>query len=87
MSHQPTEDVENLSSKAMKITNINPRIVSFQYAVRGQQAILSEKLQAQLVSQPKSLPFKKILSCNIGNPQQLGQKPITFFRQVAAMVS
>ena len=23
--------------------------------------------------------------CNIGNPQQLGQKPITFFRQVLAL--
>jgi alanine transaminase len=28
------------------------------------------------------LPFKEIISCNIGNPQDLGQKPITFFRQV-----
>ena len=24
--------------------------------------------------------------CNIGNPQQLGQKPITFFRQVIALM-
>lgn len=27
-----------------------------------------------------------ITACNIGNPQQLKQKPITFFRQVAALV-
>jgi alanine transaminase len=27
-------------------------------------------------------PFKKVTYCNIGNPQQLNQKPITFFRQV-----
>ena len=26
--------------------------------------------------------FTQMVQCNIGNPQQLGQKPITFFRQV-----
>jgi hypothetical protein len=26
------------------------------------------------------------VNCNIGNPQQLLQKPISFFRQVAALV-
>jgi hypothetical protein len=30
-------------------------------------------------------PFKQVVYCNIGNPQQLGQKPITFFRQVLAL--
>lgn len=29
---------------------------------------------------------RKVTSCNIGNPQQLKQKPITFFRQVLALV-
>ena len=28
------------------------------------------------------MPFDEIIYCNIGNPQQLNQKPITFFRQV-----
>jgi len=31
-------------------------------------------------------PFQRITYCNIGNPQQLGQKPITFFRQVLALL-
>lgn len=26
-----------------------------------------------------------MVSCNIGNPQQLGQKPITYIRQLAAL--
>ncbi|KCV69378.1 hypothetical protein, variant [Fonticula alba] len=34
----------------------------------------------------EKLPFDEITLCNIGNPQQLGQKPITFFRQVSALV-
>ena len=32
------------------------------------------------------LPFSKVINCNIGNPQQLGQKPITFFRQVTSLL-
>lgn len=31
-------------------------------------------------------PFHRITYCNIGNPQQLGQKPITFFREVLALL-
>lgn len=37
-------------------------------------------------SSAAGLPFDRITQCNIGNPQQLGQQPITFFRQVAALV-
>jgi alanine transaminase len=32
-----------------------------------------------------SLPFKEVIYCNIGNPQQLRQKPITFYRQARAV--
>lgn len=35
---------------------------------------------------PEKLPFNKIVSCNIGNPQQLGQQPLTFVRQVLAIL-
>lgn len=28
----------------------------------------------------------QVLYCNIGNPQSVGQKPITFYRQVAQSV-
>ncbi|MBE7182541.1 MAG: hypothetical protein INR71_15275 [Terriglobus roseus] len=34
----------------------------------------------------KDLPFETVVSANIGNPQQLDQKPITFFRQVASIL-
>jgi alanine transaminase len=38
-----------------------------------------------LSSKPGSLPFDEIIYCNIGNPQSLGQAPITFFREVIAL--
>ncbi|KAL2912799.1 alanine transaminase [Polyrhizophydium stewartii] len=71
--------------KVMTLESINKRVVNFEYAVRGEQAIRAEQLRKQLADRPGSLPFKSIVSCNIGNPQQLQQSPITFFRQVSAL--
>jgi hypothetical protein len=62
---------------------MNAHIRNVEYAVRGELAIKAETLKKQLNSN-KSLPFETIVNCNIGNPQQLEQKPITFFRQVRA---
>jgi alanine transaminase len=62
-------------------------VVNAQYAVRGELAIKSEQYRAQLAKgEGKDLPFDAVISANIGNPQQLDQKPITFFRQVASLL-
>ena len=71
--------------KVLTVPKVNSKIVEFQYAVRGAQAARAEVLKQEL-KQQNSLPFSQVINCNIGNPQQLGQKPITFYRQVAAMV-
>ena len=31
------------------------------------------------------MPFDEIIQCNIGNPQSLGQKPLSFHRQVVSL--
>lgn len=81
--------------RSLNIDNINPHVKEARYAVRGELAIKSEEYRAQLkkaASQdpptpPESpLPFDKVISANIGNPQQLDQKPITFFRQVVSLL-
>lgn len=84
--------------RSLNINNINQHICNAQYAVRGELAIKSEEYRAQLRKQNQargpptppedssSLPFDKVISANIGNPQQLDQKPITFFRQVLALL-
>ncbi|KIV99348.1 uncharacterized protein PV09_09006 [Verruconis gallopava] len=75
------------SLKSLSIDNVNPRIKEAKYAVRGLLAIKSEEYRAQLKrGEGKNLPFDTVISANIGNPQQLDQKPITFFRQVASLV-
>ncbi|GMH75492.1 hypothetical protein TrLO_g8987 [Triparma laevis f. longispina] len=47
-----------------------------QYAVRGQVVMKAETLMAE---------GKDIIFTNIGNPHSVGQKPITFYRQVLAL--
>jgi len=67
------------------IDNINPKVKATQYAVRGAIVLKAQQLEQQLKDNPGSLPFDRILYCNIGNPQSLGQKPLTFYRQVLAI--
>ncbi|KAF2760345.1 alanine aminotransferase 2 [Pseudovirgaria hyperparasitica] len=72
---------------ALTVENINQNIRKAKYAVRGELALKSEQYRAQLREGGKNdLPFDKIISANIGNPQQLDQKPITFFRRVASLL-
>ncbi|RUS13654.1 pyridoxal phosphate-dependent transferase [Endogone sp. FLAS-F59071] len=73
------------SSKILTYENMNPHIKRVEYAVRGELAIRAEHLKQEL-AKGNTLPFKTIINSNIGNPQQLNQKPITFFRQVASLV-
>lgn len=73
--------------RALNIDNVNPHVKVAKYAVRGELAVRSEKYRAQLAKGDKGdLPFDTVIAANIGNPQQLDQKPITFFRQVASLL-
>jgi alanine transaminase len=59
------------------IKDINPNLIEAQYAVRGKIVIRAQELEEQ---------GKKIIYCNIGNPQALKQKPLTFIRQVLSLL-
>ena len=73
--------------RVLNIDNINPHVKEAKYAVRGELAIKSEQYRSQLAAgNGNDLPFDRVISANIGNPQQLDQKPITFFRQVASLL-
>ena len=80
------------SLRSLNINNINPHVKEAKYAVRGELASRAEKYRAKLAkgyppSPPEeTLPFDTVIAANIGNPQQLDQKPITFFRQVASIL-
>lgn len=83
--------------RSLDLENINPHVKTAQYAVRGELAVRAEKYRQALAEDkpatPDSdnegranLPFPSVISANIGNPQQLDQKPLTFFRQVASLI-
>jgi len=55
----------------------NPNVIEMEYAVRGPIPQRAAELRKQ---------GRKIVPCNIGNPQALGQKPLTFYRQVLSLV-
>jgi len=79
--------LRRLSSATMlTVDDLNPAVHNVQYAVRGELAIKSEEFREALKdpNSTLSLPFSKVVSSNIGNPQQKGldQPPITFGRQV-----
>lgn len=77
------------SRRSLNINNINPHVKEARYAVRGELATKAEKYRAQLAkgaSANGALPFDTVVAANIGNPQQLDQKPITFFRQVLSIL-
>ncbi|KAI5279392.1 hypothetical protein KEM54_004190, partial [Ascosphaera aggregata] len=71
----------------LSLDNINPNVCAARYAVRGELAEKAEEYRQRLAEDiPNSLPFDEVIFANIGNPQQLDQKPITFFRQVLSLV-
>ncbi|XP_073139537.1 alanine aminotransferase 2-like [Henckelia pumila] len=81
----PDSMASDYSSTPVSIESINPKVLACEYAVRGEIVNLAQKLEQELKSHPDQQPFDEILYCNIGNPQSLGQQPITFFREVLAL--
>lgn len=74
--------------RPLTLDSLNPSLLKVEYAVRGELAIKAEKYRVDLEQGTRSgLPFGRVISSNIGNPQQKGldQPPITFTRQVAAL--
>lgn len=68
----------------LSLPDANQAVHRAEYAVRGLIPTKAEQLREQLAAHPDSLPFSSIINANIGNPQQLKQPPLTFYRQVLA---
>ncbi|TCD65463.1 hypothetical protein EIP91_002677, partial [Steccherinum ochraceum] len=74
--------------RQLTTADLNPAVLDVQYAVRGELAIKAEEHRNTLETGQHNLPFDRIINSNIGNPQQKGldQPPITFARQIAALM-
>ncbi|CAN7050334.1 unnamed protein product [Brassica rapa subsp. trilocularis] len=65
-----------LSNFNSAFDNLDKALKNCQYAVRGELYLRASELQKE---------GKKIIFTNVGNPHALGQKPLTFPRQVVAL--
>lgn len=72
-------------SLPLSFDQLQPSIVAASYAVRGRLLDRAGELEAKLKA-GESLPFKKIVKCNIGNPQALGQKPLSHVRRTLSLL-
>lgn len=59
------------------INSLNPNLIEAQYAVRGPIVLKAQELEKN---------GKKIIYCNIGNPQALKQKPLSYIRQIISIL-
>lgn len=65
------------NGRMLKLSDVNPNLIKAHYAVRGRIVIRAQELEEQ---------GKKVIYCNIGNPQALKQSPLTFVRQVLGLL-
>jgi alanine transaminase len=72
----------NKYKKVLTVDDINPAVLAAKYAVRGELALRANVLTEELKKGGTNLPFDDVVHCEIGNPQALDQKPLTFIRQV-----
>ncbi|KAL0372356.1 UNVERIFIED_CONTAM: Glutamate--glyoxylate aminotransferase 2 [Sesamum calycinum] len=68
-----------MSSKSLDYENLNENVKKCQYAVRGSYTF------ELLNFRKKGRRYVWIIFTNVGNPHALGQKPLTFPRQVVAL--
>jgi aspartate/methionine/tyrosine aminotransferase len=60
----------------IRLEDLSPAVRKTEYAVRGPIVIRAQELERQ---------GRRIIYCNIGNPQSLGQRPVTWVRQLIAL--
>ncbi|XP_063677595.1 alanine aminotransferase 2-like [Bolinopsis microptera] len=72
------------AASMLNLSNMNPCVKEMQYAVRGPIVIRAAQLEKELKS-GKSMPFEQVIRANIGDAHAMGQKPISFVREVISL--
>ncbi|XP_043458060.1 alanine aminotransferase 1 isoform X1 [Prionailurus bengalensis] len=76
--------MNGLKEKVLTLDTMNPCVRKVEYAVRGPIVLRALELEQELRQGVKK-PFTEVIRANIGDAQAMGQKPITFLRQVLAL--
>ncbi|XP_069588283.1 alanine aminotransferase 2 isoform X4 [Ranitomeya imitator] len=72
------------AGRVLRLETMNPAIRKVEYAVRGPIVSRAVELEKELQQGVKK-PFSEVIKANIGDAHAMGQKPITFLRQVSAI--
>lgn len=70
--------------KVITLENMNSQVKKMEYAVRGPLVIRATAIEKELQAGAEK-PFKTVIKANIGDAHAMGQKPITFLRQVVSL--
>uniref|UniRef100_F7FD07 Alanine aminotransferase 1 n=1 Tax=Ornithorhynchus anatinus TaxID=9258 RepID=F7FD07_ORNAN len=73
-----------LREKVLTLESMNPWVKRVEYAVRGPIVVRALELEKELQQGVKK-PFTEVIRANIGDAHAMGQKPISFLRQVVAL--
>ncbi|XP_071409826.1 alanine aminotransferase 2-like [Pithys albifrons albifrons] len=68
----------------LTLETMNPAVRRVEYAVRGPIVARALQLEKEL-KEGVTKPFSEVIKANIGDAHAMGQTPITFLRQVAAL--
>ncbi|KAL0488594.1 alanine transaminase, partial [Acrasis kona] len=71
-----------VSNRIFTRENINPNVLATKFSVRGPIVVRADEIDR---NNKNNGVGPDVLFCNHGNPQELGQKPITFFRNVLSL--
>ncbi|OMJ72390.1 hypothetical protein SteCoe_29181 [Stentor coeruleus] len=71
--------------KVLTLDSIGENVKKAEYAVRGDILKKAHEI-VENIAKGEKYPFKTLTACNIGNPQFLGQKPLTWVRQGLSLV-
>ncbi|KHJ30490.1 putative alanine aminotransferase [Erysiphe necator] len=74
------------SLNCLATENINSHDKDVRFNFQGDFDSHPREYRAGLPNNDNFLPFNQNICANVGNPQKLGQKPITFFRQVLSLL-
>jgi len=84
LSTRSSRGFSAMAFAALPPDKINSKIKDMEYAVRG-QIVLNAQEHIKALKRGEKRPFPDVVLCNIGNPQSVGQAPLTFPRQVLAL--
>merc|ERR1712002_883472 len=85
MGHQ-SSTTATMAEPVLQLSNMNPCVKKMEYAVRGPLVIRATAIEKELQDGVKK-PFTSVIKANIGDAHAMGNKPITFIRQVLALIT